>query len=64
MSQSSFTVKARRDTYGATGHAHINTASFLSHCTTIITIFLILVRGRFRIKIHFRSQSEVITSIQ
>ncbi len=36
------TVKARRDTYGATGHAHINTASFLSHCTTIVTIFSFL----------------------
>ncbi len=34
--------KARRDMYGDTGHAHINTASFLSHCTTIITIFSLL----------------------
>ncbi len=35
-------VKARRDKYGATGHAHINTVSFLSHCTIIIHIFPVL----------------------
>ncbi len=36
---------------GATGHPHINTASFLSHCTPIITTFFIIVRGRFRVGI-------------
>ncbi len=33
----------------ATGHVHINIASFLSHCTTIITVFCIIVSGRFRL---------------
>ncbi len=35
-------VKARSETAGANGHAHINIASFLLHCTTIITIFALL----------------------
>ncbi len=42
VKSSSIKVKARRDTYGATGHAHINIVSFVSHCTTIITIFVLL----------------------
>ncbi len=36
-------VKARRDTAAATGHAHINIVSFLSQCTTIITVFAFLL---------------------
>ncbi len=35
-------VKARRDKAAATGHAHINIASSLSHCTTIINVFALL----------------------
>ncbi len=37
-------IKARRDTAVATGHAHINITYFLSHCTTMITVFALLFR--------------------
>ncbi len=43
-------IKARRDMYGATGHAHINTVCFLSLCTTIIIKKKKNpVRGKFRV---------------
>ncbi len=35
------TVKARRDTAAATGHAHIDIAQFLSHCTTKIRLLFL-----------------------
>ncbi len=35
------TVKARSDTAAATGHAHIDIAQFLSHCTTKIRLLFL-----------------------
>ncbi len=40
-------VKARRDTYGATGHAHINSVIFVTLYNN--NYFFIIVRGRFRV---------------
>ncbi len=44
-------VKARRDTYGATGHAHINPGIIFVTLYNNNYYFFIIVRGRFRVAV-------------